>query len=596
MAAGSNVLKEFLVKIGFSVDQTKYRNFNEAMGSISKRATEITRAFAKTTAGMTTAFTGMAAAAHVVAKPLEQLYYAVQRTGASAKELDSLQYAFQQIGISAEEAKSSVDALATARRNNPGLNGLLAGEGINPAQTDNARVLIQLLEKLRTAPPYQATQIAGMFGISDDMLTQIRNNGPAFVSALREREAMIRKNGVDLDKQAAAGLEYERRLNRVKKNLGDVNRTLFTSAAPGLEHGFDQVERGATAFERLDRATGGWASKLVVAGMALNAMTASMGLLSKLGLFGRVGGAAAAGEGTAAAAGAAEVAGGAGLGAVALPAIIIAAVGAALVWMMTHRDQVRASVGGFIGSLKKDAQEAHEMFKHDKTGFLKGMLQTGIEAVTGITPGTLSAVAGKAQAASAFVGSGLLGMLQHFEGHAKNGYGVYRDVAGRLTAGFGHLVRPGEDFSHLDRSGALALLGKDTARALAAVHRLVKVALTGTQEQALADFVFNLGSDKLAHSTLLRKLNSGDYAGAAAQFQHWNHALVNGHMQTVAALTARRAVETDLFRAPGKTVHIEQKNNFQIESTDPREAASETERRQRRANADLVRNFAGAYQ
>ena len=50
----------------------------------------------------------------------------------------------------------------------------------------------------------------------------------------------------------------------------------------------------------------------------------------------------------------------------------------------------------------------------------------------------------------------------------------------------------------------------------------VKVPLTQYQFDALIDFIYNLGIGRFKKSTLLKKLNKGDYAGAANQFQLWN--------------------------------------------------------------------------
>ena len=72
---------------------------------------------------------------------------------------------------------------------------------------------------------------------------------------------------------------------------------------------------------------------------------------------------------------------------------------------------------------------------------------------------------------------------------------------------------------------------------------------------------------------MLRKLNSGDFAGASDQFQHWNHALVNGHMTTLKGLTDRRTAEASLFRAPDRPITIQQKADYHISSTDPQGAA-----------------------
>jgi lysozyme len=119
---------------------------------------------------------------------------------------------------------------------------------------------------------------------------------------------------------------------------------------------------------------------------------------------------------------------------------------------------------------------------------------------------------------------------------------AYLDGGGVPTIGFGHTkgVYLGMTCSQLQ---AEAWLLEDVQHAVGTVNSLVKVPLTQNQFDALVDFVFNLGSGAFNSSTLLRKLNAGDYAGANAEFGRWNHD--NG--KTVAGLTRRRAAEAALF-------------------------------------------------
>lgn len=110
------------------------------------------------------------------------------------------------------------------------------------------------------------------------------------------------------------------------------------------------------------------------------------------------------------------------------------------------------------------------------------------------------------------------------------------------TIGVGHTsgVREG-DTCTMDE--AMAYLRQDVGVAEDAVNRLVNVALTQDQFDALVDFTFNEGAGALASSTLLRLLNAGDYAGADKQFARWN--LANGRV--LPGLVTRRADEAALF-------------------------------------------------
>jgi lysozyme len=56
------------------------------------------------------------------------------------------------------------------------------------------------------------------------------------------------------------------------------------------------------------------------------------------------------------------------------------------------------------------------------------------------------------------------------------------------------------------------------------VNKLVHFSLTQQQFDALVDLTFNAGAGSFDHSTLLKLVNAGDYAGAAAQFGDWIYA------------------------------------------------------------------------
>lgn len=129
---------------------------------------------------------------------------------------------------------------------------------------------------------------------------------------------------------------------------------------------------------------------------------------------------------------------------------------------------------------------------------------------------------------------------------------AYRDAAGVWTIGYGHTAAAGPPAPvsgmTITAPEADAILGRDLARFEAAVSRLVTVALAQGEFDALVSFTFNVGEGALARSTLLRKLNAGDRAGAAAEFGRWNKA--GGRV--LAGLTRRRAEERAMFAGAGR--------------------------------------------
>lgn len=81
----------------------------------------------------------------------------------------------------------------------------------------------------------------------------------------------------------------------------------------------------------------------------------------------------------------------------------------------------------------------------------------------------------------------------------------------------------------------------------AALSRLVRVTLSDVQRAALLSWQYNVGTVAVESSTLLRKLNAGDYAGAADELLRWDKATVHGHLVELPGLAKRRAYERDVF-------------------------------------------------
>lgn len=121
------------------------------------------------------------------------------------------------------------------------------------------------------------------------------------------------------------------------------------------------------------------------------------------------------------------------------------------------------------------------------------------------------------------------------------------------TIGWGHTgpeVKPGLVWTQQQADSEFV---NDLRRFERDVLSLVKVPLTQGQFDALVLFAYNVGSNSLEGSTLLRMLNAGDYDGAALQFRRWN----KNDGKVMRGLTRRRAAEECLFRGMGGAASIQ---------------------------------------
>jgi lysozyme len=130
-------------------------------------------------------------------------------------------------------------------------------------------------------------------------------------------------------------------------------------------------------------------------------------------------------------------------------------------------------------------------------------------------------------------------LIEQFEGRKNL---AYLDGGGVWTIGIGHTkgVCRGLTATNAQIDEWFA---QDISMTVAGVNKAVTVPLTQNQFDALVSLAFNIGVDAFSKSTLVRKLNSGDNDGAAAQFLRWNQD--NG--KVVAGLTNRREAEADHF-------------------------------------------------
>jgi len=154
---------------------------------------------------------------------------------------------------------------------------------------------------------------------------------------------------------------------------------------------------------------------------------------------------------------------------------------------------------------------------------------------------------------------------------------AYLCPANKLTIGYGHVILPTRDYLLFKAFDATALqriiyacrnsrkltreaaglfispaqadtlLRNDTQQVAEFITSITRSDLAPNQFDALVSLVFNIGQGNYCDSTLRKKLKAGDFAGAAAEFDRWVFATVDGKKIKLAGLVTRRAAERAIF-------------------------------------------------
>ncbi len=129
--------------------------------------------------------------------------------------------------------------------------------------------------------------------------------------------------------------------------------------------------------------------------------------------------------------------------------------------------------------------------------------------------------------------------------------GLYNDAVGHCTIGYGTLVHrgncsgsePDEFKSGISEERATELLRQEVGRIEGVINTSVTVSLNQAQFDSLVSFAYNVGTGAFKNSTLLKKLNQGDYAAVPVELNKW----VKGGGKTLPGLVRRRAAEAIMF-------------------------------------------------
>lgn len=137
-------------------------------------------------------------------------------------------------------------------------------------------------------------------------------------------------------------------------------------------------------------------------------------------------------------------------------------------------------------------------------------------------------------------------MLKLWEGFRPT---PYEDLAGGKVTGYGHMIRPGEDYlldTVLTESIACEILHNDYNYFIDFTYRIT--GLEGRRLLALSALLFNTGEGKLLTSGLYRSISGGCFVDIENEWLRWCHYRKDGEVVRSSHLLQRRVWEVSFYK------------------------------------------------
>ncbi|EBZ9515114.1 lytic transglycosylase catalytic [Salmonella enterica subsp. enterica serovar Eastbourne] len=238
MSSNADTIKDFLVSLGFDIDQAGASKFEAVLKGVTANVMKVGAAVegaALSIVGFTTR----------IANGLDKIYWASQRTGASVQGIKALGYAASQTGASAESAMSSLESLSRFVRNNPGAEGFLNRLGVQTRDAsgnmrDMAAIFTGVGQKLSSMPYYRANQYAQMLGIDENTLMAMRRGMNGFTA---DYQSMLQKTGFNADKAAVQSNKFMTSMRGLTSLFGIMRDKIGSNLAGGLAGSLDSLRK-----------------------------------------------------------------------------------------------------------------------------------------------------------------------------------------------------------------------------------------------------------------------------------------------------------------------------------------------------------------
>lgn len=228
--AGTEILREFLVKLGYQVDQNSHRVFVENLGFSTNQVLELGKSVKETAQNFVEAVADMT-------KELDDLYFASKRTGATAEGIEAIGFAASRTGASVASARGAVEGLASFMRGLPGGGqGWLRMFGVDTNQ-DTIGMIQSLGARLREMPTYRGLAISRMVGMDERMFLALTSG--ELNRYMDEFNHTLHLAGVNTDEAAKAANYFWNELSRLGVSMTAIREKIAQDLGQRTGHSIE---------------------------------------------------------------------------------------------------------------------------------------------------------------------------------------------------------------------------------------------------------------------------------------------------------------------------------------------------------------------
>lgn len=228
-AGSSEILKEYLLRVGFKVDEKSTKTFDWSLGKLDLRVAALALGMRRV---------GMATMRMVqdFASGMEKLHYSSQKTGAAVGNIQALEAAGKRIGLTSGTMQTALEGMARNIRVNPGLLSIIKGFGVRVEGRDMADVARDTL-KVVAGMPHMVGNMYGemLFGLDSDSLLLLTKHADEFERVRQEFLQTQKALGINADEVSKASAEWKNQMREIKEIFDALQATTMVALLPVMK-------------------------------------------------------------------------------------------------------------------------------------------------------------------------------------------------------------------------------------------------------------------------------------------------------------------------------------------------------------------------